>query len=342
MTEALHPLAQPDRSSTIADRYALREHLGSGGMADVFSAWDERLGREVAIKLYRSNATAESAQEIEQADRELRLLAELRHPGLVEVFDAGTVRVEGVERDYLVMELIDTTSFRGVLTESTGIAARQVAEIGCQVADALAYVHSRGIVHRDVTPGNILVAETPAFGFRNLVKLADFGIARSVHTMHREDDGPVFGTAAYLSPEQVLGEPVGTASDVYSLGLVLIEALSGERQYHGTPVEAALARLHRPPVVPAGLPEGWDELLASMTAREAGLRPTAHDVAVTLRELWLRDTAHSRHAGRAAARRSAEAQPSDIGGRIAAFVLLGLAVASLAAAFALSSGPLGS
>ncbi|MET0161038.1 MAG: serine/threonine-protein kinase [Microbacteriaceae bacterium] len=341
MTDTLHPLAQPDPSSVIAERYALREHLGSGGMADVFSAWDERLGREVAVKLYRN--VAANPIENEQADRELRLLAELRHPGLIEVFDAGTVRVEGVERDYLVMELIDTPSFRGVLTESSGVAARQVAEIGCQVADALAYVHSRGIVHRDVTPGNILVAETPAFGFRNLVKLADFGIARSVHTMHREDDGPVFGTAAYLSPEQVLGEPVGTASDVFSLGLVLIEAFSGERQYHGTPVEAALARLHRPPVVPEGLPEGWDALLRSMTARESDQRPTAHDVAVTLRELWLRDASHSRHAGRASARRAGrDDRPNHRGGRAAALVVLGLAVASLAAAFALSSAPFGS
>jgi len=106
MADTLHPLAQPDPSSVIAERYALRDHLGSGGMADVFSAWDERLGREVAVKLYRN--VAANPIESEQADRELRLLAELRHPGLIEVFDAGTVRVEGVERDYLVMELIDT------------------------------------------------------------------------------------------------------------------------------------------------------------------------------------------------------------------------------------------
>jgi serine/threonine protein kinase len=156
----------------------------------------------------------------------------------------------------------------------------RMASIGVQVAEALAYAHGAGVVHRDVKPGNVLL------GSDGRVRLSDFGIARLVgDTARHTRTGTTIGSPAYLSPEQVRGEEVTTAADVYSLGLVLLEALTGRRVYTGPATEAALARLSTPPEVPGDLPEGWRGLLAQMTALEADRRPTAGEVAGRLRGL---------------------------------------------------------
>lgn len=262
-----------DSPEVLADRYALEDLLGRGGMADVHRATDRVLGRPVAVKVLRDTAD-------EETDRlrftaEARTLAGLSHPGLVMVLDAGTT----AERPYLVMELVEGQTLARCCAGQALDPAR-VAAIGTQLADALAYAHARGVVHRDVKPGNVLLGES------DRVKLADFGIAKIIgDTVRHTRTGHAIGTAAYLSPEQVRGEEVTPAVDVYSLGLVLLESLTGERAFPGSPTESALARLTRDPEIPTSLTAPWRELLAAMTASDAPARPTAEDAATRLREL---------------------------------------------------------
>src|SRR5205823_4403033 len=144
--------------------------------------------------------------------------------------------------------------------------------LGAQIGNALAYVHGHGTIHRDIKPANILIDR------EGQPKITDFGIARLVDSARRTATGVTVGTAAYLSPEQVTGAEVGPACDVYSLGLVLLECLTGRREYPGTGAEAALARLHRPPEIPASLPRPWPGLLAAMTDSDPSRRPAAAEV----------------------------------------------------------------
>jgi serine/threonine protein kinase len=273
-----------DAATTAASRlrYDFLEHLGSGGMADVYRARDSELGRHVAIKVFREDA--DTIADRQRREREIHLLGTLHHPGLVGVHDAGTLVHDGRPRRYLVMELVEGRSLAHRLARSP-MKPRQVADIGAQLADALSYVHARSIIHRDVKPENVLLDETPALGYTVLAKLADFGVAQFADGSRLTSDGAIMGTAAYISPEQARGDEIGTPSDVYSLGLVLLEALRGEREYTGSAIEAALARLHRPPAIPEDLSEDWRTLLRAMTHDDPAKRPTAHDVAATLRDI---------------------------------------------------------
>lgn len=250
--------------TVLSDRYRLGPRLGGGGMADVYSAVDERLDRDVAVKLFRADLDDDARQE-----SEVRLLASLNHPGLVAVYDA-----ELGDPSYVVMELVDGPSLDAAMRSGQQLDVRR---IGAEVADALAYVHARDVVHRDVKPGNVLL------GRDGRAKLADFGIARLVDQAHLTRTGQVMGTAAYLAPEQVRGEGVTGAADVYSLGLVLLEVATGRREFAGNATESAVARLHREPVVPASLPADLRTLLLAMTAGDAARRPTAATVAARLR-----------------------------------------------------------
>ncbi|HEX5089047.1 MAG TPA: protein kinase [Nocardioides sp.] len=270
LTDMAALLGDPAPSATVADRYRLHRLLGRGGMADVHEAIDTRLDRRVAVKLLRE-ATANETDRARFLS-EARLLARLSHPRLVRVLDAGVDR----DRPFLVLELVRGSTLGDALVAP--LPPARVSAIGADIAAALAHVHAAGVVHRDVKPGNVLVGED------GTARLADFGIARLVDdTSHHTRTGHVVGTVAYLAPEQVAGEPVTTAVDVYSLGLVLLESLTGGRAYAGTSVEVALARLHRAPAIPATLPAPWRELLTAMTARDPGDRPTAAQVVARLR-----------------------------------------------------------
>jgi serine/threonine protein kinase len=252
----------------LADRFELGEVLGRGGMADVFRAHDRVLHRDVAVKLLRE--TAADPSDRQRFTSEARTLAGLSHRGLVMLLDVGTAD----ERPFLVMELVDGPTLAELVSRGP-VDAATVARTGQQVAEALAYAHAAGVVHRDVKPANVLL------GRDGRARLADFGIARLLgDTVRHTRTGTTIGTAAYLSPEQVQGQEVTGAADVYALGLALLEALTGERAFAGTPTEAALARLHRDPDVPVDLPHR--ELLVAMTSRDAGARPPAREVAERL------------------------------------------------------------
>jgi tRNA A-37 threonylcarbamoyl transferase component Bud32 len=259
-------------AGVLGGRYVLEGLIGRGGMAEVYRAHDRVLGRPVAVKLMRSA--------VNEADRarftdEARALARLSHPGLVTMLDAATTDDE----PYLVMELINGPS----LTECCrGVALQpaRVAAIGAQLADALHHAHEAGVVHRDLKPDNVLLTAD------GRALLTDFGIARLMSDTARHTvTGVTIGTAAYLAPEQVCGGRVTPATDVYALGLVLLEALTGERAYRGLPIEAALARLTTPPTIPDAVPSPWHGLLRSMTALEPAERPSSEEVAAWLRDL---------------------------------------------------------
>jgi len=254
----------------LAGRYRLEELLG-GTDAEVYRAIDEQLGRTVAVKIARSGS---SGFEPERFANEMRVLAGLRHPGLVTLYDAGTAD-DGAP--YLVMQYVAGVTLAARLRDGLP-AAEEVRRIGAALAGALDHLHADGIVHRDIKPANVLISDDGE------VYLADLGIARARDTAGLTDTGLVVGTPAYLAPEQVAGRTVGPACDLYALGLVLLECFTGRREYQGTPVEAAMARLSRQPVIPAGLPAYWRRLLAELTALRPAARPTARQVAERLVE----------------------------------------------------------
>jgi serine/threonine protein kinase len=262
----------PVEGRLLGGRYRLGSRLGVGGVAEVYRAIDERLHRGVAVKLFRSDV----AEQLHRHEDEMRLLARLNHPSLVTIYDTGDDGVTG--QPYLVMALVEGSTLADQLRAGR-LAMDRVAEIGASVADALAYVHGQGLIHRDVKPANVLISSA------GRVFLADFGIARIVDSAHVTQAGDVLGTPAFFAPEQVSGEPVGPPADVYALGLVLLESLTGEREYDGTSLEAAMARLTRPPQIPPELPAGWRAVLTGMLARDPAGRLSAAQVAERLRRI---------------------------------------------------------
>lgn len=273
-------LAASAAKQKVAGRYYLIERIGSGGMGSVYRARDESVQRDVAVKVFRAEAS--HTEDVARQEREVRMLSSFAHPGIVNLFDAGLHNFGGEVRRYVVMELVADPTLEARL-ESGPLPADEVAAIGTQLAEALAYLHERGVVHRDVKPANILISDVASSGYDHTAKLADFGVAHSMDGSRLTGDGIVIGTASFVSPEQVAGEPVNGASDVFSLGLVLLEALTGHREYSGTVLEAAIARLHRSPAVPETVPAAWRSLLSAMTARDPSNRPTAEQVAHQLR-----------------------------------------------------------
>jgi serine/threonine protein kinase len=219
----------------LAGRYRLRDVLSSTAMAEVWSAVDTVLDRRIVVKLLAPDADRE------RFEREARAVAALAHPNIVELFDFGEQ-----ERPYMVFEHLEGGSLEEQLTERAAFSEDEVLRIASDVAAGLAHAHERGVVHRDLKPGNIL------FGAEGRLKIADFGIARVQGTDTLTDAGTVLGTAAYISPEQVRGEETTPATDVYSFGVILYRLLAGRLPFEAeSPTE--LATLHRdaepPPLV---------------------------------------------------------------------------------------------
>jgi eukaryotic-like serine/threonine-protein kinase len=207
----------------LANRYEMGDRLGVGGMSTVVSAFDERLEREVAIKLLAEHL-ADDSQFVARFRREALAAARLVHPNIVQVFDFGLD--QSTHRHYIVMELIRGQSGAEILREEGVLDLRDALSIVAQACRGLEYAHRNGVVHRDVKPGNLLRNE------EGVVKLADFGIAKAVSEESSITQvGSVLGTAAYLAPEQAAGEQAGPAADLYALGVVTYQLLSGRLPY---------------------------------------------------------------------------------------------------------------
>ena len=220
----------------LGGRYRLVELLGQGGMATIFRAVDTQLGRDVAIKLLRP----EYLQDPDFSSRfrqEAQAAASLTHPNVVTVFDYG----EDPSGPYIVMEIIDGEDLSTIIRRSGALPPRQATRIAAAVARALAAAHARGLIHRDVKPGNVLI------GRDGQVKVVDFGIARAVAEAQVTLPGTTMGSVHYFSPEQARGEPATEASDIYALGIVLYELLTGVRPWEGdSAASVGLATAVRP------------------------------------------------------------------------------------------------
>ncbi|MGV8977749.1 MAG: serine/threonine-protein kinase [Cellulomonas sp.] len=273
----------------VSDRYRIEAVIGHGGTAVVYRARDELLGRAVALKIIAPSSAEASA--VRRARAEIELLASLNHHALVTLFDAGVDEIDGSEQTFLVMELVDGPTL-GARIESGPLARADVCRMAADLAEALHVVHASGIVHRDIKPGNVLLGSSPLPTHEFTAKLADFGIAHLIDSTRLTAAGGLIGTAAYLSPEQARGAAPAPASDVYSLGLVLLESLTRTRAFPGPLMESIGARLVSDPPMPGSLGSGWASLLSAMTARDPESRPSPVAVAVAARTLE-RDSAPS-------------------------------------------------
>ena len=268
-----HPIEPHATVALLDGRYQLHERVGEGGMAEVYRAEDILLGRTVAVKLLKDDAEVLASPV--RAHREVSALARVNDPSLVTLLEAN-LAPEGPR--YLVMEYVDGPTLSRLLRAGP-LSTLQVAQLAGQLASGLSAVHAAGLVHRDVKPSNILLAPSlsPAVCFH--VKLADFGLAQLADATSVTTPGMVLGTAAYLAPEQVRGEASCPASDIYALGLVLLEALTGKRAFsHASGIGEVMARLMEPPAIPEDIDAAWAELLTRMTASDPAARPTAREI----------------------------------------------------------------
>jgi serine/threonine-protein kinase len=232
----------------LSGRYEIDGRLGSGGMSTVHRATDRILERTVAVKILAEHLS-DDERFVARFRREALAVAKLIHPNIVQVYDTGIDQ----GRHYIVMEYVEGRSGAQILQRQGPLEPRFAAEIGIQACGGLDYAHRRGIIHRDVKPGNLMIVGGPLGGGTDLtVKLTDFGIARAIEQTRITQVGSVVGTAAYLSPEQVRGEEATPATDVYALGVVLYQFLTGRLPYEGsTLAELAVRQQNERPLPPS-------------------------------------------------------------------------------------------
>ena len=264
----------------LLDRYELIRHIARGGMADVWEARDTLLGRRVAIKVLHSQFSTDDAF-IRRFRREAQAAANLSHPNIVSIFDWG----EEGSNYFIVMELVEGQSLRDVLRSTDRLMPRRSAEIAAEAAAALAVAHRAGLVHRDMKPGNILLAAD------GTVKVTDFGIALAWDdSAQLTRTGAVIGTATYFSPEQAQGQTVDERSDIYSLGVVLYEMLTGQPPFSGeSPVAVAYQHVQEPAQLPSTGNPDIDPGLERVVMRAMDKVPDSrYQTALEMREDLLR------------------------------------------------------
>ncbi|MFC4123968.1 serine/threonine-protein kinase [Nocardia rhizosphaerae] len=257
-----------NNGAMIADRYRLQRLIATGGMGQVWEAMDTRLDRRVAVKVLKTEFSADPTFR-QRFRTEARTTAQLNHPGIAGIYDYGeTTDPQGGETAYLVMELVQGEPLNAVLNRMGRLSVLQGLDMLEQTGRALEVAHAAGVVHRDVKPGNILVTPT------GQVKITDFGIAKAVDASPVTKTGMVMGTAQYIAPEQAVGEDATAASDVYSLGVVGYEALAGARPFTGDgAITVAMKHVRdTPPPMPADLPPNVHELIAITMAKDPGQR----------------------------------------------------------------------
>ena len=250
-------------------RYRLTERIAGGGMGEVWQAQDDVLGRDVAVKILRREY-ADDATFLERFRAEARHTAGLSHPNIAAVYDFGEGREEGGS-PYLVMEHVPGEPLSALVSREGRLGPDRTLDIVGHAALGLQAAHDAGVIHRDVKPGNILVTPDGA------VKITDFGIARATNSVPLTQTGAIMGTAYYISPEQASGQSVSPGSDIYSLGVVAYECLTGRRPFDGdTPVGVALAQVSQePPALPDDLPAPVRELVMQMLAKDPAARPAS-------------------------------------------------------------------
>lgn len=259
----------PERAlagTILGGRYTLAGRIAVGGMGEVWGATDTVLGRTVAVKLLHP-ALSQESDFVERFRAEARHTAALSHPNIAAVFDYG----EDDGTAYLVMELVDGQPLSQVISERAPLSAQETSEILIQAATALGAAHAAGVVHRDVKPANILVTAD------GTVKLTDFGISRAIDSVPLTQTGQVLGTAQYLSPEQALGQSATASSDIYALGVVGHEMLTGRRPFDtGSVVSTALAHVNQPPPpLPDNVPLGIRDTVDAALAKDPADRPAS-------------------------------------------------------------------
>src|SRR5438270_14081624 len=263
----------------IAGRYELQGRLGSGGMSTVHRALDVRLERQVAVKLLAEHL-ADDPTFVSRFQREAQAAARLIHPNIVQVFDSGQDEQTG--QYFIVMEYIEGSSCAEILRDDGWVEVPEAIAIVEQACEGLHYAHRNGVVHRDVKPGNLLRAR------EGEVKLADFGIAKATEQSSITQVGSVLGTAAYLAPEQARGEEAGPAADLYSLGVVTYQLLSGRLPYEASSLsELALRQQQEVParldVLNPAVPPALAEAVAiSLSLEPLGRYESAHAMAEAL------------------------------------------------------------
>ncbi|MER7131580.1 serine/threonine-protein kinase [Streptosporangium saharense] len=256
------------QGTTLAGRYRLDTRIGAGGMGEVWRGEDVVLARTVAVKVLLPGRTDDPGFLV-RFQGEARAMATINHPGVVEVYDYGVHEVPGAGATaYLVMKFVDGEPLDRLLARLGSIAPGAAMELIAQAALALQAVHDQGIVHRDIKPGNLLVRSD------GTLVLTDFGIARSDAASRLTDAGMVLGTAAYCAPEQAEGAPVTPAVDVYALGVVAYECLTGQRPFDGdTPVTIALKHIREaPPPLPPHIPPGVRALVERALSKDPARR----------------------------------------------------------------------
>jgi serine/threonine-protein kinase len=272
-------VADPLVGQVLEGRYVVRSRIARGGMATVYLAVDQRLDRDVALKVMHADL-AQDEEFLRRFVREARSAARLSHPGIVAVYDQGHDNGSW----FLVMEYVPGRTLRDLLTERGRLTPREALALLDPVLDALAAAHWTGIIHRDIKPENVLLADD------GRVKVADFGLARAVTTATTSHDSKVLlGTVAYLAPEQVERGVADARSDVYAIGILLFELLTGRKPFSGeTPIQVAYQHVHsdipRPSSLVPGLAPALDELVTQAAARDADARPAdAGDLLVAAR-----------------------------------------------------------